>query len=204
GPGSIEILALGYGTRRLRSEQKIEARGLQSLDGGAATTIVRRDLRLGWRGLDTRRPGLNMRRAVGGEWNLLVVREDRRLGWGAGRGAARLAGCPRPTAGRRRPGRQSPGVPLPVRADEPHSPVLPPSVVGRLFEVSEHRPQPQAPGGRPWSKRRAPRRRAPRPDGPQVERQSASAPPRPGGRVPPPPRQGRCGSNPRSTRSPPP
>src|SRR5262245_29427136 len=82
GPGSIEILALGYGTRRLRSEQKIEARGLQGLDGGAAATIVRRDLRLGWRGLDTRRPGLNMRRAVWGEWNLLVVREDRRLGGG--------------------------------------------------------------------------------------------------------------------------
>src|SRR5262249_42710330 len=77
GPGSIEILALGYGTRRLRSEQKIEARGLQGLDGGAAATIVRRDLRLGWRGLDTRRPGLNMRRAVWGEWNLLVVRELR-------------------------------------------------------------------------------------------------------------------------------
>src|SRR5262249_50398716 len=66
----------------LRSEQKIEARGLQGLDGGAAATIVRRDLRLGWRGLDTRRPGLNMRRAVWGEWNLLVVREDRRLGAG--------------------------------------------------------------------------------------------------------------------------
>src|SRR5262245_54115697 len=82
GPGSIEILALGYGTRRLRSEQKIEARGLQRLDGGAAATVVRRDLRLGWRGLDTRRPGLNMRRAVGGEWNLLVVREDRMLGGG--------------------------------------------------------------------------------------------------------------------------
>src|SRR5262249_59238971 len=66
----------------LRSEQKIEARGLQGLDGGAAATIVRRDLRLGWRGLDTRRPGLNMRRAIWGEWNLFVVREDRRLGAG--------------------------------------------------------------------------------------------------------------------------
>src|SRR5262249_51302799 len=96
GRGSIEILALGYGTRRLRSEQKIEARGLQRLDGGAAATIVRRDLRLGWRGLDTRRPGLNVRRTVGGEWNLLVVREDRRLGGGPLRSRAARAqplGC---------------------------------------------------------------------------------------------------------------
>src|SRR5262249_24104814 len=102
-----------------------------------------------------------------------------------------------------KPRHQPPGVPLPVHADEPHSPVLPPSVVGRLFEVSEHRPQPPAPGGRPWSKRRAPRRRAPRPDGPQVERPPASAPPRRGGRVPPPPRQGRSGSNPPPTHVPP-
>src|SRR5262245_29285401 len=82
GPGSIEILALGYGTRRLRSKQKIEARGLQSLDGGAAATIVRRDLRLGWRGPDTRGSWLAVRRAVGAEWTLLVVREDRGLGSG--------------------------------------------------------------------------------------------------------------------------
>src|SRR5262249_57211929 len=57
-------------------------RGLKGLAGGAAAPIVRRDRRLGWRGLDTRRPGLNMRGAVWGEWNLLVVREDRRLGGG--------------------------------------------------------------------------------------------------------------------------
>src|SRR5262249_10526667 len=47
GPGSIEILALGYGTRRLQSGKKIEARGLQG--GGAAATIGRRGLRLRWR-----------------------------------------------------------------------------------------------------------------------------------------------------------
>src|SRR5262249_41184407 len=104
----------------------------------------------------------------------------------ARRWAAPLAGCSRATAQLPKPRRQPPGVPLPARADEPHSPVLPPSVVGRLFEVSEHRPQPPAPGGRRWSKRRAPR-----PDGPQGERQPAAAPPRRGGRVPPPPRQGR-------------
>src|SRR5262249_8538399 len=82
GPGSIEILALGYGTRRLRSKQKIEARGLQSLDGGAAATIVRRDLRLGSRGLDAGGPGRTMRRAVWGGWNPLVVREEGGLGGG--------------------------------------------------------------------------------------------------------------------------
>src|SRR5262249_28378173 len=74
GPHSIEILALGCGARWLRSEQKIEAWRLQRIARGTAGTIVRRDLRLGWRSLDTRRPRLKRRRAVGGEWNLLVVR----------------------------------------------------------------------------------------------------------------------------------
>src|SRR5262249_36286245 len=57
GPGSIEILALGYGTRRLRSEQKIEARGLQGLHRGAAAPIVPRDLPPRWAGPGPQPPG---------------------------------------------------------------------------------------------------------------------------------------------------
>src|SRR5262249_30259740 len=46
-PDRIEVLALGYRTRRLGAEQKMGARGFQGLARGTAGTIVRRDLRLG-------------------------------------------------------------------------------------------------------------------------------------------------------------
>src|SRR5258708_34125137 len=67
----VEIFALGCGARRPRSEQKIQARRLKGPD---RATIFRRHLGLGRRSLDMRGPRLNMRRAVGGQWNLLLVR----------------------------------------------------------------------------------------------------------------------------------
>src|SRR5260370_4160399 len=81
-PYGIEVLAPGRRTRRLRPEQEVKPRGLQSLDGSAARTIFRRILRFGWRSFECARlMRLKMRAGIRRERNLLLISNDRSLGF---------------------------------------------------------------------------------------------------------------------------